>query len=85
MFGITGSTDRVGCIVQEVDGDMTIIDNNNGNSQTGSGSAHYSRAEPHNSTTDHLALNVFAVIADTDSVDGTAYFNNNGFGIVNFY
>ena len=84
LFGITGSTDRVGCIVQETGGDMTIIDNNNGNSQTGSGSAHYSRAEPHNSTTDHLALNVFAVIADTDSVDGTAYFNNEGFGIVNF-
>ena len=83
LFPITGSTTMIGCIVQETDGDMTLIDNNNGASQSGSSSNHYSQAEPFNSSTDYAALNVFAVIADTDSVDGSAYFQDTGFGVVN--
>jgi len=83
LVPITSSTTKVGCLVRSTTGTATLIDNNNHSGQTGSGSNHYSRAEPYGSTTDHLALDSFFVIATTSSTDGNTYFNSsNGFGVV---
>ena len=84
LVPITSSTTEVGCLVRSTTGTATLIDNNNGSAQTGSGSNHYSRAEPYDSTTDHLALDSFFVIATTSSTDGNEYFasGGNGFGVV---
>ena len=92
LFPITGSTAKVGCVVQETNSGTgasgrTVIGNNSTVSG-GSTTAVYDVVKLNVSGNTYLAnhpLNTFAVIADTSSVDATRFFQTNGFGICNFY
>ena len=88
LTAVTSSTTLVACVVQETNtgtgnASRTVINNNSGNNQSGSGSTHYSQVET--ITGDQQpGLCLFAVIASTSSVKGTGWFKTNGFGIAAF-
>ena len=88
LTSVTGSTTRVACMVQETNSaaagntsaSRTVIGNNNGSNQSGSGSAHYGIVETVNG--EHQpSLNNFFVIADTSSANSNPFFVTNGFGV----